>query len=50
MTAKDELEGQRSCRRGLLGGKMEKTNTTRLMPVALRLFCKESRTANAPPR
>jgi hypothetical protein len=50
MTAKDELEGQRSCRRGLIGRTMEKTNTTRLMPVALRLFCEESRTINVPPR
>jgi hypothetical protein len=50
MTAKDELEGQRSCRSGLTGGEMEKTNRTRLMPAALRLFYKESRTAGVPPR
>jgi hypothetical protein len=50
MTAKDELEGQRSCRGGLIGRKVEKTTTTRLMPVALRPFCEESRTINVPPR
>ena len=38
MTAKDELEGQRSCRSGLIEREMEKTKRTRLMPVALGLF------------
>jgi hypothetical protein len=42
MTAKDELEEQRSCRFGLTGGEMAKTNRTRLTRVALRRFCKES--------
>jgi hypothetical protein len=50
MTAKDELEGQRSCRSGLTDRVIEKTNGTRLMPVALRLFCKESPTISVPPR
>jgi hypothetical protein len=50
MTAQDELEGQRSCRCGSIGGKTKKTNATRLTPVALRLFCKESRMISVPPR
>jgi hypothetical protein len=50
MTAKDELEGQRSCRRGRIGHNIEKTNTPRLMPSVLRLFYKESRIASAAPR
>jgi hypothetical protein len=32
------------------GREIEKANRTRLMPVALRLFCNESRTINVPPR
>jgi hypothetical protein len=50
MTAKDKLEGQRSCRSGLTSREIEKTNGTRLMPVALRRFCEESRKAGVPPR
>jgi hypothetical protein len=50
MTAKDKLEGQRSCRSGLTGHEIGKTNRTRLMPIALRLFRKESRKAGVPPR
>jgi hypothetical protein len=33
MTAKDELEGQRSCRRWPIGRAAGKTKPTRLMPV-----------------
>jgi hypothetical protein len=33
MTAKDELEGQRSCRHWSIGRAAEKTNKTRLMQV-----------------
>src|SRR4051794_39354310 len=40
MTAKDELEGQRSCRSGLTGRAMEKTNTRRLMRSLCTCFAR----------
>jgi hypothetical protein len=50
MKAKDKLEGQRSCRSGLTGGEMGKTNPTRLTPPHCSGFGEISCAMSAPAR